>query len=237
MSVWEALAACAMAMLGALVQGTIGFGLALVAAPVLLLLDPSLVPGPLTLSGVPLLLLTGWRERHVLELRGLHWPVAGQLGGTLAAIALLSLAPAGWISLVLGGLVLLAVLLSWWGLRVQPNKRNLFLAGSLAGFMGTTASISGPPLALIHQHVPGPRLRATLTPFFLVGSSFSLTALALAGRLGRSEIEAACVLLPGVLIGFAASNWAAARIDKGAVRRSVLLLSALAAAGVIYRSL
>ena len=30
------------------------------------------------------------------------------------------------------------------GLRIEPNARNLFAAGTLAGFMGTTASIPGP---------------------------------------------------------------------------------------------
>jgi len=237
MSLSVALAACAMVMLGALVQGTIGFGMALVASPVLVLLDPALVPGPLIMAGVPLVLLMAWRERRAIELRDMPWPVVGQLGGTSAAIGLLAFASADWVRIVLGILVLLAVLLSWLGLHARPTTRNLFFAGTLAGFMGTTASIPGPPLALIHQHVPGPRLRATLAPFFMVGSTFSLTALGLAGRLGRSEIEAACVMIPGALVGFGASSWTASRIDKEALRSSVLLLSAIAALGVIYRSL
>ena len=38
--------------LGALVQGTVGFGQSLVAAPLLLLIDTRLVPGPLTVAEV-----------------------------------------------------------------------------------------------------------------------------------------------------------------------------------------
>ena len=61
--------------LGAWVQGTIGFGVALVAAPLLVLVDPGLVPGPLLAAAVPLNLLVWYREREAVESGGLRWPI------------------------------------------------------------------------------------------------------------------------------------------------------------------
>jgi hypothetical protein len=232
----DLLIASALVAAGALVQGSIGFGMALVAAPLLVLLDPRLVPGPLMLAGVPLVLLIGWRERAALALRGLLWPIAGQLAGTVVAFVVLHWAERAMLSALIGVVILIAVGFSLVGTAPRPSGRNLVAAGTLAGFMGTTSAIPGPPLALVHQHVGAARLRATLAPFFLVASFLSLSALALAGRLGRVELEASLVLLPGILVGFALSGLIAHRIDTGRLRGGVLLLSALSASVLIFRS-
>ncbi|MBW2271614.1 MAG: sulfite exporter TauE/SafE family protein [Deltaproteobacteria bacterium] len=237
MSAMDLFIASVLVAVGAIVQGSIGFGMALVAAPLLALLDPRLVPGPLILAGVPLVVLIGWRERGALVLRGLGWPIVGQLAGTVVALGVLQWADRATLSAVIGGVILLAVVFSLVGTPPRPTGRNLAAAGTLAGFMGTTSSIPGPPLALVHQHVGAARLRATLVPFFLVGSFFSLSALALAGRLGRAEFEASAALLPGIVLGFALSSCVAERIDARRLRGGVLLLSALGACVLIFRSL
>ncbi|MDQ3385935.1 MAG: sulfite exporter TauE/SafE family protein, partial [Actinomycetota bacterium] len=46
MSAWGSALVIVAVLVGALVQGSIGFGLNLIAAPVLALVDPDLVPGP-----------------------------------------------------------------------------------------------------------------------------------------------------------------------------------------------
>jgi hypothetical protein len=51
------LAACAAVTIGSTVQGSVGLGLGLVAAPILALIDPMLIPGPILLCGLVLTLL------------------------------------------------------------------------------------------------------------------------------------------------------------------------------------
>ena len=51
MSGFELLLGLVCVTAGAAVQSTIGFGAALVSVPLLLLLDPRLVPGPVTVAG------------------------------------------------------------------------------------------------------------------------------------------------------------------------------------------
>ena len=63
--------------LGACVQGSIGFGLGLIAAPVLALIDPSMVPGPVLAAGVPLTL--------AVLVRGARRSTSGRCGGRWAA--------------------------------------------------------------------------------------------------------------------------------------------------------
>jgi len=88
-------------------------------------------------------------------------------------------------------LVLAAVGISIAGWAVQPSKKNLLLAGVASGYMGTITSIGAPPMALIYQHAPGPRVRATISAFFVVGVVFSLGALATFGHFGLDHEHAA----------------------------------------------
>lgn len=223
--------------LGSLVQGSIGFGMALIASPLLVLIDPILVPGPTIVAGLLLSVLMAWRERHSIHFAALPWAFPGLLAGSVLAALLVAGVAADRIGLVLGVLVLVAVLLSVVGLRVLPTPRNVFYACTLAGFMSTVASIPGPPLALLYQHSAGPRLRATLAPLFILCGAISLTTLSLVGRFGRTEVTLALLIAPGVLVGAALSTHTARLLDRGPVRYAVLVVAASAGIAAIVRSL
>jgi uncharacterized membrane protein YfcA len=223
-----ALATAAVAV-GACVQGVVGFGLGLIAAPLLALLDPDLVPGPLLFVGVPLTVLVALRERAALDFHGIRWAIAGRVPGTIAGSVAVALLPDGPLVVLLGFVVLLAVVLSVGGWSVRPTTGTLVSAGLASGFMGTATSIGGPPMAMVYQRVTGPQLRATLAAYFVFGASFSLLTLAVAGEFGAHELELGLTLLPGVLAGFALS-WLAARVlDRGYTRVAVLGCSAASA--------
>ena len=220
---------------GGLVQGSVGFGFALIAAPVLALIDPRLIPGPLIFAGFFLVILQTARERRHIDLTGLKWLVGGRLPGTIAAAAALSVLPERWMGLAFGALVLSAVVMSAGGLRIKPNPWTLVIAGTLSGFMGTISSIGGPPLAIVYQNESGARLRGTLAINFVIGTVLSLIALAAVGRFGGAELRLGLVLVPGIIAGFFLSKWTAPLLDRGYTRPTVLTLSALAALAVILR--
>ncbi|MFQ5793001.1 MAG: TSUP family transporter, partial [Acidobacteriota bacterium] len=133
--------------------------------------------------------------------------------------------------------VLLAVGMSAFGLRVRRTNWSLLGAGAMSGFMSTTASIGGPPMAILYHDTPGARVRGTLSSFFVVGATFSLVALVAVGRFGWGELVAAVSLLPGILLGFAVSSHTARLVDRGYTRKAVLAVSALAGLSVILREL
>ena len=233
----ELLAACAVVALGATVQGTVGFGIGLVGAPLLALIDPSLVPGSILFCGLAMSILVARRERRAMDITGLKWGLIGRLLGTLAAAGVLASVPKTELTLVLGGLVLLAVALSVSGLHVRPTVWSFVGAGALSGFMSTVSSAGGPPFALLYQRASGARIRSTMSGLFLVGTIASLIALAMVGHFGRPELLASLVLLPGVLVGYALSTRALPILDRRTTRPAVLTVAAISGVAVIMRGL
>src|SRR4051794_2360482 len=218
------------------VQGAVGFGMNLLAVPVLVVLDPTFVPGPAVAAGLVLSLLVAGREREPLD-RRLGWAFLGLVPGTLLALWLLALVPAASLAAPMGVLVLVAVVVSAIRLRLSPTRRTLAVAGVASGFLATAGSIGGPPMALVYAQSHGPRLRSNLSVFFVVTAAASLVALAAAGHFGAHELRVSALFVPGVLVGFLASGPLRPLVDRGHVRPAVLWLSALAGVGAIVEGL
>jgi uncharacterized membrane protein YfcA len=195
-------------------------------------LEPDLVPGPAVAVGLVLSVLVAARERAPVD-RRLGWAVAGLFPGTAAALLLLAQVPAQSLAAPLGAAVLIAVLLTAVRLRLSPTRSALTIAGVASGFLATAGSIGGPPLALVYAHSGGPRLRANLSGFFVVTAVVSLVALSVSGHFGAHELRLSLVLLPGVLVGCAASGPLRPWVDRGHSQTAVLVLSALAGIGAI----
>lgn len=235
---WPALLLGALAVFaGSLVQASTGLGLGMIAAPILLLIDPRLVPGPLLVLALQVSLLIAWRERQSIDRRGLAFAMAGRVPGTVFAGFTISLLPLATYDLVFGALVLVAVLLSASGWRVQATPGNLLTAGFASGYMGTLTSIGAPPLALAYQHGAAASIRATMAAYFVLGSAFSLLVLALFGRFSAGEALAGAIFVPPLLAGFWLSGRVVPRISNRRARQAVLSLSGLSAALLIGKTL
>jgi hypothetical protein len=231
------LLASAAVAFGATVQGAVGFGMALVAAPLLVLIRPELVPGPLMMAGLALTLLVAQRERDSIDLLGVKWGLLGRVPGVAIGALALAKIPVESMSLAVGVAVLLGVALSGSRLRITPGPRVLLAAGLVSGVFGTIASIGGPPLALVYQHESGPRLRGTLAGYFIVGGLMSLVALIAVGRYGRSEVAWTLALLPGTLLGYACSRRFTGWVDAGRTRRAVLVITVVTGVAAVLRPL
>lgn len=216
----------AVVLVGATLQGSIGFGMGLVASPILILLEPRFVPGPILLSTMILTVLLTVRERHAIDFHGIQWAMIGRLGGTLVAGVILWWVPADRLVLLFGLFIISAVAMSLSGLRFPPVRPILLVAGALSGVLGTVASVGGPPMALVYQDAPGERIRSTMSGFFLLGTVVSLVTLWGVGRFGAVEIRLALVMLPSVLAGFVLSHWTTGYVDRGYVRPAVLGVAA-----------
>src|SRR5438876_8197601 len=91
--------------LGGFVQSGVGLGLGLVAAPVVTLLDPALMPGSMLVAGAALPVLILAREARHTDWPGVSWALGGRLVGPAAGIWLVTAVPAP----AVGGLVGAAV--------------------------------------------------------------------------------------------------------------------------------
>jgi uncharacterized membrane protein YfcA len=89
--------------------------------PVLALIDPAYIPGPMLLAGSAA--MTAWRERHALDRAGFCLSLAGLLIGTVVGAVALKALQGPALPKVFGVLVLFAVLLSIFGPRRKPQGR------------------------------------------------------------------------------------------------------------------
>lgn len=224
---------------GAALQGSVGMGFAVLAAPLLLILAPELVPGPILFLGALLATMTMTREFRSVDVRELSLAVIGRIVGTAAAGAAIALLPLSVFGTVFAIMILAAVGLSLTKWRLLPTPRNLVAAGLLSGFMGTITSVGSPPMGLVYQNMPGPKVRATIGAFFMLGASFSLVTLALIGRFNVAHIASSAWLILPLLAGFLLSRFLVGRLDKtrDGLRRAVLGVSAVAALVLLLKPL
>lgn len=221
----------------AALQGAVGIGFTVLAAPLLVILAPELVPGPILLLGVLIAGMTATREFRAVDVRELGLAMSGRIAGTIGAGTVIALLPATAFGFIFAVMILGAIALSLLKWHVLPTPRNLVTAGLVSGFMGTITSVGSPPMGLVYQNMPGPKVRATVSAFFLLGAGFSVITLAAVGRFTTAQAAATLWLVPPVLLGFIASRHLVRHVDKSrrGVKMTVLAISGFAALVLLVR--
>lgn len=229
--------ALAIMALGAALQGSVGFGQNLMAAPVVAVIEPDVIPGGLLVTAMAINLLVVFRERATFDLGEVTPAIVGRLPGVaLGALAVTALSVDG-LGVTLGALVLVAAVVNLSGLTIPVTTRTKAGAGLLSGFGATAVGIGGPPMAILYSRSEGQVLRSTLAGYFLVGTSISIAVLAVVGELGSRQVELGLQLVPGVIVGYLASSWFTPVLDRGYTRPVVLVVSTITAVVIIIRSL
>lgn len=223
--------------LGALVQGLVGFGLALIAVPIVALVEPTLVPVPVLVANTVHAVLSMVREHAEVDWRGVRWAMLGRLPGTAIGVVLVDRLAGPAFGVLVGAAVLTGVLLSVVAWQPKPTPRALTLAGVVSGSFGTAMSISGPPVALLYSGRPGAQVRSTLGAYFTIGALLSLAALGGAGQVTGTRLALGLGLVPFLLAGFALSGPLRRHVDAAGLRGPVLVVSAVSAVFLIGRSL
>lgn len=222
----------------AVVQSVVGMGFGVVAAPVLVLVDPRLVPGSILFLALLVASMSAIRGRADLDGKEVAVALVGRLAGAvLGGGVVAAVADTHVFSLLFAGLVLLAVALSLTPLRLQPTPAALVAAGFASGFMATITSIGAPPMGLVYQHVAAAKVRATLNGFFAVGTLVSIAALAAWGAFGLDNVLRSLILLPALAGGFWVAPAVARRVQGGRLRAIMLTVCVAASLLIIWRAL
>ncbi|MEX6501923.1 TSUP family transporter [Pseudomonas zhanjiangensis] len=224
-------------LLASLVQAWLGIGFALLGAPLLYLLDPAYVPGPVLLLGFVLAACMAVGNRQALAWRRPLPAILARLPGAWCGGLLLGLLPGAWLGLLLGACVLLASLSSYRWLALSCSPRNLAVAGFCSGLLGTATAVGGPPMALVYQTRKRLDGRDELAAFFLLTTPISLLLLFHQDRLPLEVLGASLRLAPAVLAGYALARRLEGRFERHSPRQALLLLSLLAAGGLLLNSL
>jgi uncharacterized protein len=221
---------------GAAAQASVGMGLNLFAIPLLALIDPTYVPGPVLVHGFLLSGLASLRLRESIDARELGLALIGLVTGTVAAAILLAYLASEQLPRLLGLFILLAVALSVAGYRIKPTTRTLLAASSAAGVMGIIAGAHGPPIALLYQGQSPSRIRSMLLPFFVFANPIALGALFVIGKFGWRELYVSASLLPGLALGYLASSSLSRLVSARIIRACLLIISAISGAALVFKS-
>ncbi len=233
---WEFAIVAAALFVGAVLQGVIGFGMVVLAYPVLIMVEPSLIPQTTLVSAFPPVLLMAWRTRGSSDWGEVAWFNVGRMPGYVGAIVVLGLFSKRDLTIVGGVSVLAAVGLSLWAPTIHRTRQNLAAGGLASALLGTSIGIGGPPIGLLYQDESGDRLRSTVSLQMLLGSPVSLLVLVLAGRLSRPDLLTGAALVPFTVGG----NYASALVIpyfNDRLRPLILATCGLAASFALARVL
>lgn len=236
-SPWLIAIVFAIVFFAAAVQAGLGMGFGLLAAPLLALVNPELVPAPSLILGF---LTAGWgvvREWDNISWHEVGIGIAGRAVGVgVAAVILANVVDRETFMLMFGLMIAIAVGLSASGWHVPFSRRSIGLMGSVSGLMGTITSVGSPPMALVYQGHPAKNARPTMAAFFMIGCALSLVGLVLTGWAGWRDMLLAILMLPPMLAGLAAVQFLRGRLDAH-FRLLLLAISGLAAVVLIVRGL
>jgi len=236
MSILEALGVILMSAAGSLVQGSVGIGLSLVAAPALIAIDADYAPGPLMAGGVIVSFRHFVAERQHAKGSDLRSLFIGLPFGLAAGITFILIADTRLLSIVIGVTIVIFASVLLAGARVQRSPWSLSLVGAATAFTSSTAALPGPPLALAFSDVEGPRLRGTVGTCVCALATMLFIALIPAGKFGLDELKLLAIMLPGLAIGLGLSNWARPYLDRSWLRPAILILSAAGGLTLILRN-
>ena len=233
---WTVVVIALIVTAGAFVQATIGLGLGLLGAPLIALLEPSLVPTLLLLLAIPVSSGVLWVERHHISWRVIRWALPSRIPGTVLGVWLATAFDARVLGILVSVMVLVGVWLAFHAVEVRQTRLTLMGAGLAAGTAGTAAAIGGPPMAIVMAHRPPREVRGTLSFFFVVGSVMSVLLFWAQGALPRSSVLLSAAYLPLIGLSFWAGHRAHTRIPREAFRRAVLALCAASATVLLVKS-
>ena len=224
-------------ILGSVCQGAISMGFGLIAAPILILINPDFVPAPMIMCGLTLSIFVLIKNKQYSDVSALKFSLIGRFIGTFIAIGIIYHISKEIFSIVFGIIILLAVIIT----RIKANWNltpgKLFSAGIISGIMATLTSIGSPPMGLLYQNQKGKIIRGTLSGFFTVGAAVSLISLGFVGKVTLLELKLYLTIFPALVIGFWFSKYTIDFLDKGYIRPLILFISSLSALAVILKSI
>jgi uncharacterized protein len=218
----------AVVLLAATTQAVTGFGFALVAMPLFVILldvrDAVVLTALLALVNAILMAVRGRADVPWSTVGPL---LAGAVAGMPFGLAVLLLVPADALRAGVGVVTLVMVAALVRGLRFGTRSTRSELAvGGAAGVLTTSTAVNGPPVVLYLQgreHAPD-EFRAALAVFFTASGAISSTIFAASGVMTPHAVALWAIAVPFVFIGNGAGRRLAGLLKAEVFRRVVLVL-------------
>ncbi|MBU2862615.1 sulfite exporter TauE/SafE family protein [Reinekea forsetii] len=187
---------------GCAIQTAIGFGMAVIAAPIIVIFKPEWVPTTLTMVALVLSIQNTWNQRSGLAVRLIVPAMISRLPGTVLGAWILLIIPVQMLQTLVSVMVFVAIFVTLFAKPFAATRANLSVAGFVSGIAGTTTSIGGPPMALVMQHGDSHTTRANLSLYFTFSCITSLISYQVVGILDRGLWLAGMSFIPVAYLGF-----------------------------------
>ncbi|HOG45582.1 MAG TPA: sulfite exporter TauE/SafE family protein [Anaerolineae bacterium] len=222
--------------LAGLTMGLTGFGFALMATPLLLLVLPPTVVVPLltlqsTLNNVVIL----WESRRWVDLRRI-WPLmlAGIVGVPFGAYLLVAW-DVNTLKAFIGAAAALSALALLFGFKRHIVRERLAAlpVGLASGLLNGSTGMAGAPVILFftNQGIEKRAFRANLTAYFGLLNVVTLTTYAANGLITRPVAACAGLLLPGLVVGLVVGTRLVPRVNEQRFRQ--ITLAVVGASGLL----
>jgi uncharacterized membrane protein YfcA len=205
--------------IASLVRGFTGFGLALVAVPLIQFFLPvSDTAVFIALVNICFSLLYFRRSKRYIKGQPIGtmalWTGAGVAAGTV----ILKFVNPAYIQLVWGVLILLIVIALIRGVNfgIRSERSAFRLSGMLGGILAGATGITGPPVAIILSSVKTPKEKfsAVLSLFILFAVSFAFVFYYAAGLIHVRTLLLALTTIPAMLAGLYIGGRLVSRINQ-----------------------
>lgn len=200
------LAGSFIALLAGFVQGCTGFGMALIAAPALLLIHPPefVTPTVILLSTINTSYVAYSARRHI-RFRMVGPLALGALFGIPAGIWALHHTNEVWLKIALGAFVVTfaVTLLLGWRKPIARAMPAMVPVGMLSGFCGGSSSMGGPPviLFLANQDTERDVFRGNIVTYFLCINLWAIANFLWRGDIRIEIVQQVAIFVPAVLLG------------------------------------
>ncbi|SED02435.1 sulfite exporter TauE/SafE family protein [Rhodococcus koreensis] len=230
--------------LASVIGGATGFGTALIATPLMLLIgmDVTVVVVTNLAAGFITRIAVAIRMRENMNRSRVRRLCAGSIPGACAGAASITHLPEGLLKPIAGAAVMLCGI--WLAVppRAQsrePTSAAQAVTGIVGGFMTVTTSLGGPPPVLLMQRARVPQLTfiADLAGYFVVTNAFALILLSVKGAVPQNTVWAVLPLFAvAALLGNAIGLKVARRMSANTFRSAVIALVIISGAATLISS-
>ncbi|MDE2685713.1 MAG: sulfite exporter TauE/SafE family protein [Chloroflexota bacterium] len=237
---WELALGLAATFFGAMVLGTISFGLGTVAMPFLLLIlmprDAVVIVTAMIILTTGLTVAQTWRHLRLRE----TWPfVVAGLPPVPVGVFLLHEFNPTVLRVIIAVVVLAMGVMSLFSIRL-PGARKPWMAPLVGGsttFMVTTFAVGAPLAALyaIEQDWSRDTIRATLALYFLMAALLGMILFTVTGLVTNEVVQNVGVLAVAVLAGSGVAAMIARRISLRVFRCVVVAVTAAGSVSLLVR--
>lgn len=212
----------------AFIQSITGFGLVIIAAPLLMFFyEPKLTVPIMLLLACSSNSVQGFFARRQANYPLIRWLYLGMLLGQPVGFFFFTAISNDALKVFINAVVLLTLLLMQAAHhRIEERRRNTVITGMLSGFTAITTGMGGLPflIYLAYTKMPPNVFRATCFIYFFLGNATSLISYVIGGYPLEAAVHEFLYLLPGLALGILAGRLALPCVPAAFLRRLIFAI-------------